>query len=61
MAAVVAVVLHKYDVPPLAVNVVLCPLHIVLVPDIDAVGKVLTVAITAVLVGLLQVPTLHSA
>ena len=43
MAAVVAVVFHKYDVPPLAVNVVLCPLHIVLVPDIDAVGKVLTV------------------
>ena len=43
MAAVVAVVFHKYDVPPLAVNVVLCPLQIVLVPDIDAVGKVFTV------------------
>ena len=42
-AAVVAVVFHKYDAPPLAVNVVLCPLQIVLVPEIDAVGKVLTV------------------
>ena len=43
MAAAVAVVLHEYDVPPLAVNVVLCPLQIVLVPDIDAVGKAFTV------------------
>ena len=43
MAAVVAVVLHKYEVPPLAVNIVLWPLQIVLVPDIDAVGKVFTV------------------
>ena len=38
IAAVVAVVLHKYEVPPLAVNVVLLPLQIVVVPLIDGVG-----------------------
>lgn len=44
IAAVVAVVLHKYDVPPDAVNVVLCPLHIAIEEGVtEAVGEVFTV------------------
>ena len=45
IAAVVAEVLHKYEVPPDAVRVVLCPLQIVLVPVTVGVGKELTVMV----------------
>jgi hypothetical protein len=40
IAAVVAVVDHKYVVPPLAVNVVLPPLHVKLLPAMFAVTVV---------------------
>jgi hypothetical protein len=43
--AVVALVLHKYDVPPVAVKVVLCPAQIILAPLIDGAGNALTVNI----------------
>jgi hypothetical protein len=42
MAAVVAVVLHKYVPPPLAVKVVLSPEQMELLPLIKAVGKLFT-------------------
>jgi hypothetical protein len=48
MATVVAVVDHTYDVPPLAVNVVLWPLQIVVVPVIAGVGKAFTVTVLLV-------------
>ena len=38
-------VLHKYKLPPLAVSVVLFPLHKVVVPLIEAVGLIFTVTV----------------
>jgi hypothetical protein len=43
IAAVVAPLLHRYDVPPEAVKLVLLPVQIVFVPVIAAVGFVFTV------------------
>jgi hypothetical protein len=48
IAAVVAVVDHKYVVPPLAVNVVLPPLHVKLLPAMFAVTIVLVTVLDAV-------------
>ena len=45
IAAVVAPVLHKYELPVDAVNVVEPPLQIVVVPLILAVGFALTVTL----------------
>ena len=45
MTVVVAVVLHKYVVAPLAVNMVDCPEQMVLVPVIVIVGNAFTVTI----------------
>ena len=43
IAAVVADVFHKYDVPPVAVNTVDVPEQMILLPVIAAVGNGLTV------------------
>lgn len=46
MAAVVAVVLHRYAVPPLAVSVVLCPLQIATeAGDTEAIGTAFTLTV----------------
>ena len=45
IAVVEAPWLHKYVLPPLAVKVVLFPVHIVVVPLIEAVGMVFTVTV----------------
>jgi hypothetical protein len=41
---------HAYVPPPLAVKVVLCPEHMVKVPDIDAVGGVFTTTVALAVV-----------
>ena len=43
IAAVVALVFHKYEVPPVAVNTLLPPAQITCVPPIDATGNGFTV------------------
>ena len=43
--AVVSFVLHEYDVPPLAVSIVLPPAQISVVPVMAAVGKAFTVTV----------------
>ena len=45
IAVVAAPVFQVYVLPPLAVSVVLLPLHIVVVPLIKAVGFVFTVTV----------------
>lgn len=47
MAAVVAPLLHRYVPPPLAVKVVVVPLHTLVLPEIDAVGNGFTVTVVA--------------
>ena len=48
MLAAVAPLLHTYAVPPLAVNVVLAPVHISVSPVILGVGNGFTVTVTLV-------------
>jgi hypothetical protein len=43
---VVAPVFHEYVPPPVAVNVVLLPRHIELIPLMDATGEGLTITVT---------------
>ena len=42
MDAVVALLLHKYELPPEAVSVVLLPIQIDVPPEIEAIGSALT-------------------
>jgi hypothetical protein len=49
MLDVVAPLLHMYDVPPLAVNVVLSPTQISLLPVMTTVGSGLTVTVVLAL------------
>ena len=50
MLGVVALLLHEYDAPPLAVKVIVDPRHAVdPVEDIVAIGKALTVTAIALL------------
>ena len=48
MLASVAPLFHTYAVPPLAINVVLAPVHISISPLILAIGSGCTVTVTLV-------------